>query len=501
MLSRAGSRIRPLTRCFSAQAQQASPGVSGTTVETPKERPAAGQATKPVPSLIDKALEHQAVADANPIVSELTSSIWALGQKKQPQFLALKKNGSHVIGEVSVNSALLGAKGTPVIVSETSMLDKDMGIKYRGYTLEYCNALLPSAQGSKVGLPEAAWWLLMTGEIPTDTQVAQLNEELHRRESLPENVIKTIDSLGKNVHPMTQLSMGLLALQPYSHFNRKYRDGMKKKDYWMYTLEDSLDMVAKVPILSARIFRNVFFDGNHIPSDHSLDWAANYAQMLGVNDSDGFKDMMRLYLMIHADHEGGNVSAHTTHLVASALSDPYLAFSAGVNGLAGPLHGLANQECLRWLKKTKEALGDQEPTVEIMTKFAKDTLASGQVIPGFGHGALRITDPRYIIQRDFALENFPDNELLKLANVCFEAIPPVLAATGKVKNPWPNVDALSGTCISYYGMTQEDYYTVIFAVSRTLGVSANMVWSRLMGLPIERPKSVTLDWLQEQAEK
>merc|ERR1711907_56188 len=109
------------------------------------------------------------------------------------------------------------------------------------------------------------------------------------------------------------------------------------------------------------------------------------AQMLGVNNSDGFKDITRLYLMLHADHEGGNVSAHTTHLVGSALADPYLSFSAGVNGLAGPLHGLANQECLLWLNNTMKEMGNKPITVESVTEFAKKTLAEGKVIPGFGH--------------------------------------------------------------------------------------------------------------------
>merc|ERR1719145_565614 len=301
---------------------------------------------------------------------------------------------------------------------------------------------------------------------------------------------------------MTQLSMGLLALQPESKFGVAYRNGtMPRADYWKFVLEDALTLVAQIPHVSARIFRNVYFNGDHVAPDPTLDWAGNYAHMLGVNDSEAFKDVTRLYLMLHADHEGGNVSAHTTHLVGSALSDPYLAFSAGVNGLAGPLHGLANQECLRWLKETHNALGGKEPTVDILTQYAKDTLAAGKVIPGFGHGVLRKTDPRYMIQRDFAAERFPDDPLFKLASVCFEAIPPVLEATGKVKNPWPNVDALSGTCIQYYGLNQEDYYTVVFAVSRSLGCMANLVWSRLMGLPIERPKSMTLDSLEVAAKK
>merc|ERR1719336_2585249 len=230
---------------------------------------------------------------------------------------------------------------------------------------------------------------------------------------------------------------------------------MQKKEYWEWALEDSLDLIAKLPVVAAAIYRRVFKDGKVPAYNSQLDWAANYAQMLGVNDSEMFKEVMRLYLMVHADHEGGNVSAHTTHLVGSALSDPYYSFAAGICGLAGPLHGLANQECLRWLKSTRQALGDKEPTVEMLTQFAKDTLASGKVIPGFGHGALRATDPRYTIQMEFAQEHMPGDPLFKLASVCYQAIPPVLQATGKVANPWPNVDALSGTCMQHYGLTQE----------------------------------------------
>jgi citrate synthase len=434
------------------------------------------------------------------IVSTLQGKIEALAKKKTPAFTQLKKeHGDKSIGEVTVNMCIGGARGVKCLVSETSLLDPMEGIRYRGRTLEECNEQLPKASStSKVGLPEAAFWLLLTDEIPSDSEVKALNAELQKRATLPADTIKLVDSLPKDMHPMTQLTMGLMSLQPTSAFANAYRSGtMKKTEYYKYVLEDSLSLVAQISPLSARIFRNVYFDGKHVEADLSLDWAGNYAHMLGVNPEESFKEVTRLYLMLHADHEGGNVSAHTTHLVGSALSDPYLAFAAGVNGLAGPLHGLANQECLRWLKNTHQTLGGKEPTVAELTQFAKDTLASGKVIPGFGHGVLRKTDPRYTIQRQFAQDHFPDDPLFKLANVCYQAIPPVLEATGKVKNPWPNVDALSGTCMQRYGLDQEDYYTVVFAVSRSLGCMSNLVWSRLMGLPIERPKSVTVDWLTQ----
>lgn len=191
---------------------------------------------------------------------------------------------------------------------------------------------------------------------------------------------------------------------------------------------------------------------------------------------------------VYSDHEGGNVSAHATHLVGSALSDPYLSFAAGMNGLAGPLHGLANQEVLIWLTKVREQVGD-DCTEEQMKEFVWNTLKSGQVVPGYGHAVLRKTDPRYTCQREFALKKLPNDPMFNLVSKVYKVTPDVLLAQGKAANPWPNVDAHSGVLLQYYGMTEMNYYTVLFGVSRALGVMASLVWDRALGLPIERPKS------------
>mmetsp|Transcript_19013 Transcript_19013/g.26751 ORF Transcript_19013/g.26751 Transcript_19013/m.26751 type:complete len:212 (+) Transcript_19013:3-638(+) len=209
---------------------------------------------------------------------------------------------------------------------------------------------------------------------------------------------------------------------------------------------------------------------------------------------------MRLYLTIHTDHEGGNASAHATHLVGSTLSDPYLSFCGGMTALAGPLHGLANQEVLRWLMKFKEDLGDKKITPEAITEAAWATLKSGNVIPGFGHAVLRKTDPRYMCQREFALKFMPDDEMFKLVSTLYEVVPGVLTETGKVKNPWPNVDAHSGVLLQHYGFTEAEYYTVLFGVSRALGVLSSLVIDRVLGLPLERPKSMTTEWIRQQFE-
>merc|ERR1719343_1749948 len=301
---------------------------------------------------------------------------------------------------------------------------------------------------------------------------------------------------------MTQLSMGLLALQPTSEFARAYRGGlMKKTDYWTYVLEDALDLVAKIPVAAAHIYRRTFKDGSAPVYNSKLDWAGNYAEMLGVNSTEDFKEVTRLYLMVHADHEGGNVSAHTTHLVGSALSDPYYAWAAGLCGLAGPLHGLANQECLGWLKEVQKELNGKEPTEEFIVDYVQKTMKQGKVVPGFGHAVLRQPDPRYMLEREFALKKCPNDPLFKLVDICYKAIPPTLEKTGKVKNPFPNVDAHSGQLMNYYNLKEENIYTVVFAVSRSIGVMAQYVWARAIGLPIERPKSVPLDTLAKLAQK
>lgn len=197
------------------------------------------------------------------------------------------------------------------------------------------------------------FYLLLTGKFPTQEQFKDLSNELKEHSRLSSEDVRFINALPKEMHPMTMLSMSTLFLQRRSKFAIKYHEGMKKTDYWVPFYEDAIDLLGKLPEMAAIIYRNKYKGGTHIAADPKLDWAGNYAHMMGF-DSHGMKEAIRGYLSIHCDHEGGNVSAHACHLVASALSDPYLSYSAGLNGLAGPLHGLANQECLRWILDLKE---------------------------------------------------------------------------------------------------------------------------------------------------
>jgi citrate synthase len=386
---------------------------------------------------------------------------------------------------------------------ETSNLDPEEGIRFRGLTIPDCQKKLPGFTKKKGGepTPESLIWLLLTSEVPTQEQADQLTADFHARSKLPAHIEPMIRAFPKGMHPMTQFAAALTAMQTDSKFAAAYHKGVNKKNLWEYAYEDILDVIARLPEVAALIYRCKYHDGK-VKGDKSLDYSGNFCRMLGYTD-ETFDELMRLYMVIHSDHEGGNASAHATHLVGSTLSDPYLSYAAGLCALAGPLHGLANQEVLGWIlelnaefKKTGKPVNKQ--TIE---DFTHSTLNSGKVIPGYGHAVLRKTDPRYEAQRQFALKHLPDDELFKIVSTIYEVVPGVLTKLGKVKNPWPNVDAHSGVLLSHYGFTEHDYYTVLFGVSRGMGALSQLFWDRALGLPLERPKSVTPEFLWAQANK
>jgi len=413
----------------------------------------------------------------------------------------LAAHGNTAIADVTLSQAYGGMRDIKCMVTETSSVDPQEGIRYRGMSIPDLQAKLPKAPRGAQPLPEGVFWLLLTGDVPTPEQVAEVTAGWRANEALPEHVMRTLDQLPPSTHPMTQLSIGILAMQNDSIFARRYREGMPKSAHWDAMYDDVNLLLGRMPVLAAYIYRRAYKDGKHIaPSaDKSLDWSANLAHMLGFED-EGFRELMRLYMSIHADHEGGNVSAHATHLVGSALSDPYLCLSAGMNGLAGPLHGLANQEVMRWLVGVKAKLGGGVPSKEQLSEFVWNTLNGGQVIPGYGHGVLRVTDPRYLAQREFALANLPDDENFRIVKMLYEVVPDILMKQGKAKDPWPNVDAHSGVLLVHYGMNEYDFYTVLFGVSRAMGVLASLILDRALGSPLERPKSVTTAWIRKKFE-
>lgn len=415
----------------------------------------------------------------------------------------LKQHGTKKIGEVQLSQIYQGMRGITGLVSETSLLDAKEGIRFRGYSIPDLQKQLPKAPGGTEPLPEGLFYLMLIGELPDEEAVNYITSSWQRRSHVPNHVFAAIDALPVTAHPMTMFVTGIMALQTESNFARRYADGMNKKDYWDAVFDDSMDLIARLPRVAAYIYRRKYHNNQHIQPNGLLDWAGNLAHMLGYED-ESFKELMRLYMTIHADHEGGNVSAHTTHLVGSALSDPYLSLAAGMNGLAGPLHGLANQEVVKWIMEMQKELKTEVPTKAQIEGYVKKTLGEGKVVPGYGHAVLRKTDPRFSAQMDFAKRHFPNDPLVQIVWNVYDVVPPILESLGKVKNPWPNVDAHSGALLVHYGMVEYEFYTVLFGVSRALGVLASLIWDRALGFALERPKSVTTDlvkaWLDGKDE-
>jgi len=415
----------------------------------------------------------------------------------------LKEHGSRKIGEVMLSQIYSGMRGMTGLVTETSLLDPQEGIRFRGYSIPELQEKLPHSTGGGEPLPEGLFHLMLLGELPTEKDVQELSANWQRRSHVPNYVFDAIEAMPVSSHPMTQFVIAIMALQTESVFAKKYAEGINKKDYWEYTFDDCMNLIARLPRVAAYIYRRKYKNGDHIQPNGLLDWSSNFAHMLGYKD-ETFHELMRLYMTIHADHEGGNVSAHTTHLVGSALSDPYLSFAAGMNGLAGPLHGLANQEVIKWILELREELKTELPSKEQIVAYVKKTLSEGKVVPGYGHAVLRKTDPRFTAQMEFGKKHLPNDALVRTVWNIYEAVPPVLQSMGKIKNPWPNVDAHSGALLVHFGLKEYEFYTVLFGVSRSLGVLASLCWDRALGYSLERPKSVTTEnvkgWLAGKEE-
>jgi len=410
-----------------------------------------------------------------------------------------KEHGDVKVADVTVGQVVGGMRGVKSLLTDISFVDPAHGIRFRGMAIPETLKKLPKARGGKMPMVGGLYYLLMIGEVPTKEQAKEVEDEWAKRAEIPDYIYKMLKSMPKETHPMTLFSQATLALQNGSVFAERYHS-MKKDEYWEAALEDSLNLTAKLPLIAAFIYRMKYFgETRKVKYNPKQDYGMNFSRLMKVEDKKGYADLARLYFILHSDHESGNASAHAMHLAGSTLSDAFYAFSAALNALAGPLHGLANQECLGWLIEVKNKF-DGVPSRDELYKFAWDTLNSGHVIPGYGHAVLRVPDPRFTAQMEFAKKRFPDDDLVRLADMVFDVVPTVLREQGKAKNPAPNVDAISGTLQYYYGVRDFDFYTVLFGVGRALGVTANYVWSRALGMPIERPKSLATKMLEDIVE-
>jgi citrate synthase len=435
---------------------------------------------------------------AKTLKQRLAEQIPALREERSA---LMKEHRDKIISQVTVEQAIGGMRGIKAMVCDTSVVEPDTGLVIRNIPIKNLTAWLP----------EEIFWLLLTGEKPTADELAGFQKELKKAGKVPDYIWKVLRAMPKSSHPMAMLDTAILAMENESLFRKRYNEGMSKQEYWEPTLDDAMRIMGTIHTIAAGIYRIRYKKGALVKPSPRLDWGADYCRMLGVDTPKQKKGqpaikkedvyaMMRLYLVLHSDHEGGNVSANTCHTVGSALSDPYYAVSAGLNGLAGPLHGLANQECLGWILETVEKFKGV-PTEKQLEEYAWETLKSGKVVPGYGHAVLRITDPRFDAFREFGNKYMADDPVFQTVDRVFKVVPRVLQEHGKAKDPWPNVDAASGALLYHYGIKEFEYYTVLFSVSRAMGMLAQLVLNRALGTPITRPKSVSTEWLKKQVLK
>jgi citrate synthase len=410
---------------------------------------------------------------------------------REERVALMKGSGDVKISDVTIAQAVGGMRGVKGMVCDTSVVEPDQGLIVRGKPI----------MKIKDKLPEEIFWLLITGDFPSADELRELQKELKANGEVPAYVWKVLKAMPKTSHPMAMLDTAILTMENESAFRREYTKGVHKSEYWTSTLEDAMRILGTIHTIAAGIYRIKYFKGDLIEPSKKLDMGADYAHMLGLKPHKGeTAEMMRLYLTLHCDHEGGNVSAFSCHTVGSALSDPFYAVSAGLNGLAGPLHGLANQECLGWILDTIKKFGGA-PTEKQLEDYAWETLNGGKVIPGYGHAVLRVTDPRFTAFNEFGKKYLKNDPVFQTVDRVFNVVPQVLLKAGKAKDPWPNVDAGSGALLFHYGLTQFEYYTVLFSVSRAMGMLSQQVLNRALGTPITRPKSVSTEWLKAFAAK
>ena len=397
----------------------------------------------------------------------------------------LDEKGDHVTSTVTVEKAYSGMKGVKGMICDTSSVTAEKGLHVRGrHILDLVDLK-----------PEEILHLLLIGDLPSKHDLIDLQKELKDKSQVPQYVWDVLSSMPKDSHPMAMFNTAILSMQKESRFAEAYDLVISKGDYWETTLEDGLNIIAKLPAIGAAIYRMRFDKGDRLNAGDSIDWSENFLQMMGFDYSDDMLKMMQLYLMLHCDHEGGNVSTFSALTVNSALSDPYYSLSAGLNGLAGPLHGLANQNNLKFVLDIIENYKGV-PSDDELKKFSWDRLNSGKVIPGYGHAVLRCPDPRFTAFMDFGKKHINDSEVFEVVKKLFEIVPDVLKEHGKARNPWPNVDAASGSLLYHYGIKEFQFYTVLFSMSRALGIVSQMVIARAMGMPLTRPKSLTFDALK-----
>jgi citrate synthase len=377
---------------------------------------------------------------------------------------------TEVLFEITKDNLETGLRGYPVGYCTTSTVDPLKGLFYAGHPVSEIDHWEP----------EQVIYLLYHGNVGTPEEVAKFSENLRERAKCSTKLIRQIEQLPKNCHPMKLLAAAILIASGFEGTNQ-YR-------------EDCLNLIAKIPEIVATVINHHAGWGLTKPSQPDLGYMENFTQMLNVPDRDltQLTHAFKLFNILHFDHGGGNLSAFVGKAVASGLEDLYGSISAAMCALAGPRHGKANQDCLTFVQKLIDELGEGASSSEVEAAI-RQKLANNELIFGFGHAVLRIEDPRATLLYRVAQKNYPDHPLVKMAILLRDAGTKILKENPKISDPFPNVDAISGIMLTASGFPYPEYYTVLFGMARTVGISRQIVYEREearegKGTPIVRPK-------------
>jgi len=402
------------------------------------------------------------------------------------------------IHEVTVENVMNGMRGLPCVLWEISESNAT-GVKHHGKSLQELEESLPKWPGSTQMSPEAMLWFLYTAEIPTPAEVQAFAADISRRAAIPSDAQTFFDNVPKDLSPESQAIMMLIYLSRYSKFNSAISGGISKDELWKYALEDALDITARFPMLVGAVYAREHGVAHKAPflSSPDSDLAHNFARQIGKDNDTDFVEFTRLCWSFYMDH-GTSVSSHAMRLVSSAWTEPYTTLATGIIGGTGPLHAKAIADSVKFNLNVLSTLG-ADPSKEEILAYVGNCLAEGKIIPGYGHALLRVPDARLVILRRF-LETHPSSDpkihsFLSLIQNMNENVPELLRERVRgMKNPHPNGDALNGCILYAYGLPS-DYLLSFFACSRAMGFQTQMIWDRALGLPMERPLSLTMDEL------
>lgn len=379
---------------------------------------------------------------------------------------------SEVLFEVTKDNLETGLRGYPCGYCTTSFVDPVKGLTYVGR---------PVDKIVDWG-PEKVIYLLYSGKEGSEQDIKLFKDELTKRSKCSPEMIQAIRQLPRKGHPMKLFCVALLMAGMFEGKNN-YK-------------EDCLNLIAKLPEIAATVINYHAGWGDTPPSKPELGYMENFAQMINAPNRNlsQLTEAFKIFNILHYDHGGGNLSTFVGKATASGLEDMYGSITSAMTALAGPRHGKANQDSLDFVKSLLDVLGPKTNPQEVEDLLRKK-LANNELIFGFGHAVLRVEDPRATVFYDYVEKNFPEHPLVKISLLLREVGPRILKENPKISDPYPNVDAISGTVLSAAGFPYSEYYTILFGLSRTVGIALQIVYERCeardgKGTPIVRPKYI-----------